>query len=70
MFQALKNTLLLLKDRKKTVVILIISTFFIVSLLLLEPIFFRYVIDTILTLGTIGSSSGQADTLWRTLIIW
>ncbi len=70
MFQTLKKVLLLLRERKKTVLFLIFANLLFTSLLLLEPIFFRYVIDSIVALEKSLTTGEMPETLKNTLLLW
>lgn len=70
MFQTLKKVLFLLKDRKKTVILLILANLLFTALLLLEPIFFRYVIDSIVALEKSLDTGDMTETLRNTLFLW
>lgn len=70
MFQTLRKVLFLLKDRKKTVILLILANLIFTALLLLEPIFFRYVIDSIVALEKSLDTGEMTETLRNTLFLW
>ena len=70
MFQTLKKVFLLLRERRKTVFLLLLANLLFTSLLLLEPIFFRYVIDSIVALEKSLSTGEMPEALKNTLLLW
>lgn len=68
MIQVMKRVLLLLKKRRKNVLLLSIANLLFAILVLVEPIFFKQVIDILI--GFSESSSGTYNTLVYTLLLW
>ena len=68
MFTIIWRVLTLLFHEKKLIVLLILANIFFAVLILLEPIFFRYVIDTLI--DTEWEESWGFDILIPTLILW
>lgn len=70
MIEILLKTLYLLKGREKTVISLILANLVYVILVLIEPMFYKNVIDTMIGFEKLGREASGFASLQGTLMFW